>query len=147
MVITMRKLRLRPQGFTVLELFTTVVVLLSLFIAFIALFYALRSYSQKSYRLLTASDVTYNKLLHYTSRPENLIPKEFSRQPVVLEDFSDELPVTLPAPHQATVTATPIGDSHSLYKITARIEYSEGRRPQTVMYAALVRTGGQIWSE
>lgn len=144
----MQRPRLKPQGLTILELFTTMVVLASLFLAFVSLFYALDNYSKKSYRLLTASDEAYNKLLSYSEQRIRQLPVESKNRSVVLEDFSAELPDTIPMPRSATVTISPLNDAPQLSKIDIQISYPEGSRTTDVHYAKIIYAAGvEIWNK
>ncbi len=139
---------MKPQGLTIIELFTTIIVMVSLFLAFVSLFYALDNYSKKSYRLLAASDEAYNKLLGYTEERAASLPTDTRNRSVVLEDFSDQLPVVIPEPRTATVTLSPITDAPQLGKLDVTINYPEGRSTNSVHYSKILYIrGASAWKE
>lgn len=138
----MQKPRLRPQGFTLMELFITVFVLVSLFTAFVSLFHALTNYSKRSYNLLAASDLAYSKLLAYEQKDFAAIAIGNSMAGYKTEDFSGDLSATIGEARTGAVYVTPIRDSQALKKIDVVVTYKEGRNERTVHYAAIVNARG-----
>jgi hypothetical protein len=138
----MQKFRIRPQGFTVFELFITCVVLVSVFTAFVTLFYALSSYSKRSYHLLAASDLAYAKLTSYTQRSFLQVTEGKSESGFVVENFSSELPETIGNTRSGTVYVSPINGSTALRKIDVVVDFGDHSDMRTVHYAALVHAQG-----
>lgn len=138
----MQSTKPRPQGFTLMELFITVFVLVSTFAAFVTLFYALNNYSQRSYRLLAASDEAYRKLQAYEQKSFEDIAIGNALQNYKSEDFTSELTEAIGEDRRATVFVTPLGDTPHLKKIDVKVEYKDGRDGRTVHYAAILRDKG-----
>jgi hypothetical protein len=136
----MKKPRLRPpQGFTLMELFITLIVCASTFVAFVTLFYALNNYSKKSYQLLVASDLAYAKLQSYEQKNFHEVANGNGSLNYKIEDFSSEIPETVGADRTGEVFVLPVSDNPRLKKIDVIVKYKIGRDEKLVHYASILQ--------
>lgn len=126
-----------------MELFITLIVCVSTFIAFVTLFYALNNYSKKSYQLLVASDIAYAKLQSYEQKNFHAVASGNSSLNYKIEDFSSEVPETVGTDRTGEVFVLPVSDNPRLKKIDVIVKYKIGRDEKSVHYSSILHDSEQ----
>lgn len=134
----MHKTRTRPQGFTLMELFITVFVLLSIFATFVTMHYALKNFAKKSNQAVLANDQAFAKLQAYQQVSSFPLPSGDDKWPKYqVEDFTSDLPASMGSTRTGVVYVLPVGDNPRLRKVDVVITYQDGREERTVHHAAI----------
>lgn len=128
-------------GFTVVELLVTLIIA-SLFITvFFQLFTLTDTLSSDSFQLAQADQITYRKVQQYENRNFSTIPVPGGTTPTQIEDFTSELPTTLPAPYKAIVLSAQV--TPTLKALTIRTTYGlTGSTQRIIEFADYIQQSG-----
>lgn len=140
--LSYRRDRLRQaEGFAVVELLITLIIIGVAFGAFVTTFTSIQNINKKSIDINTASALAFAKLQDY----ENLT---FASLPTTsplgtlqqVEDFSASLPTSLEKPRSAIVYINT--SSSTLKQIVVDIKFGSGASQRQVQYANFIQKNG-----
>lgn len=104
----MRKTKNDQSGFTVIEVLVTLLIASLYITVFFQLYTLADTISSSSFLFAQADQVTYRKVQQYENRNFANVPVLNGTAQTVVEDFTSELPATLPAPKSAQVLTAQI---------------------------------------
>ncbi|RWZ79731.1 MAG: hypothetical protein EOT04_00520 [Candidatus Chaera renei] len=132
------KLANKSAGFSVVEMLITLFIVTLAAVLLTNMYASATVYTDRATDLLTANALAYQKLQNYENRDFAAIPFKLDGTPV--EDFSAELPPSLPPPHEGKVFISQ--QSATLKYIFVRVKYGSGGGAQTIEYGDFVQSGG-----
>ena len=134
---------MRPssQGFTVVELLITLVVIGVLFTSFTTTFAGLENISKKGNDVTLASTQAFSKLqtyenLNYTSLPATAPAGTL----VEVEDFSGSLPTSLESPRVGKVYVN--SSTSSMKQVLVRVTFGSGSSQRFIEYVTFIQKNG-----
>ncbi|HWZ66172.1 MAG TPA: hypothetical protein VNX65_05290 [Patescibacteria group bacterium] len=128
-------------GFSVVELLVTLVITVLYVTIFFQLYTLSDTVTTTTYQLAQADQITYRKVQQYENRSFASIPVINGSTPTQVEDFTSELPTTLPAPYQAIVLTAQM--TPTLKAVTVRTTYGPaGSAQQVIEFADYVQQSG-----
>lgn len=132
---------LLDSGFTVVELLVTLVIAVLYVTMFFQLYTLSDTITTSTYQLAQADQITYRKVQQYENQTFASIPIINGSMPAQVEDFSPELPATLPKPYSAVVLTAQI--TPTLKAVTVRTTYGpSGSAQQVIEFADYVQQSG-----
>lgn len=141
-ILSLRRGLPRPaEGFAVVELLITLIIIGVAFGAFVTTYTSIQNINKKSIDINTASALAFAKLQEY----ENLT---FSSLPATaplgtlqqVEDFSSSLPTSLENPRSAIVYINTT--SSTLKQVVVDIKFGSGDSQRQVQYADFIQRNG-----
>ncbi len=128
----------QSAGFSVIEMLITLFIVTLAAVLLTNMYASATAYTDRATDLLTANSLAYQKLQNYENRDFASIPFKLDGTPV--EDFSSQLPSSLPPPHEGKVFISQ--QSATLKYILVRLKYGSGGGAQTIEYGDFVQAGG-----
>lgn len=129
------------SGFTVVELLITLIIAALFVTVFFQLFTLSDTISNASFQLAQADQITYGKLQKYENRSFAAIPVLNGNTPTQVEDFTSELPTTLPSPYVGQVLTAQI--TPTLKAVTVRTTYGPAGSSQRIIeFADYIQQSG-----
>jgi Tfp pilus assembly protein PilE len=137
----MSTLRNESQGFAVVELLITLVIIGVAFGAFLITFTSIQNINKKALDINRANTVAFEKVqtyenMNYTSLPATAPTGTLQE----VEDFSSSLSATFEAPRVGKVYINTI--SSSLKQVVVTIEFGSGADKRIVQYADFIQKNG-----
>lgn len=132
----------KQDGFTVVELLTTLVIAGIYITVFFQLYTLVDTVSSNAYRLALTNQVTYRKLQQYENRNFNDIQVLNGATLTEVEDFNGELPANLPGQKEAKVYTASI--TPTLKVLTVRVKYGNttANPDRIVEYSSYIQQSG-----
>lgn len=131
----------KTNGFTVVELMVTLIIAALYVTVFFQLFTLSDTVSNASFQLALADQTTYGKLQQYENRSFAAIPVLNGSTPTQVEDFSSQLPTTLPKPYIGQVLTAQI--TPTLKAVTVRTTYGpSGSSQRIIEFADYIQQSG-----
>lgn len=131
----MKFIKLKAQdGFTLIELTITSVVLSLVVLSIANLFIAIEDTNRQARNIAIAVQLANEKMENYRNRP-------YSAMTVGVTDFTTSLPATLHPPRSATSTVTEI-DAGGLKRVDIAISYTEHSRTKNIQTSTLLARRG-----
>jgi type II secretory pathway pseudopilin PulG len=128
-------------GFTIVELLITLVIAVLYITIFFQLYTLSDTITTSTYQLAQADQITYRKVQQYENRSFAAIPILNGSTPTQVEDFTSELPTTLPSPYSAVVLTAQI--TPNLKAITVRTTYGpSGSAQRVIEFADYIQQSG-----
>lgn len=129
------------DGFSVVELLITLVVVGVIFLAFTTTFAGVENISKKASDISTAGQQAYAKLQEYENLNFNNLP---ATAPVntlqQVEDFSSSLPVVLQQPRSGLVYVNT--KSNTLKQVVVKITFGSGADQRYIEYDTMIQKNG-----
>jgi len=129
------------QGFTVIELLITLIVVGVVFLAFTTTYAGITNISKKGTDVATASQMAFAKLQEYENLDFNNLPPTApigSLQQV--EDFSSSLPGVLEAPRTGIVYINTV--SSTLKQVVVKVTFGSGASQRYIEYDTFIQKHG-----
>lgn len=111
------------QGFSIIELMTTLAILSWIMLTIITFMIQIDGILDKTERRLTAITTLYEKYQEYETKSFTTLTQGSSSNSYEVEDFTDDLPADLREPRSAKVYIRDV--TPTLKKIDVRISYKE----------------------
>lgn len=132
--------RTRHQGFTTVELLSTLVIA-ALFIAiFYQLYVTIDVVATRANHLALANETTYGKLQQYENTSFQDITTPGGTTSAEVEDFTSNLPAALPGPKSAKVSTALL--TPTLKAVNVKTTYGSGGAAQIVEYTVYLQESG-----
>lgn len=129
------------EGFSVVELLITLVIIGTTFGAFMVIFTTIQTINKKALDIGTANSIAFTKMQDYENTPFGALPNTHPAGTLVqVEDFSESLPRSLEAPRTAYVYINSV--SGSLKQIVVSIRFGSGADQRQIDYANFIQNGG-----
>ncbi|OGL25665.1 hypothetical protein A3E49_01255 [Candidatus Saccharibacteria bacterium RIFCSPHIGHO2_12_FULL_49_19] len=129
------------QGFTVVELLITLVVISVLFTAFTTSFSGLQNISKKGNDVTIASTRAFSKLQSYENLNYNTLPATAPAGTLVeVEDFSASLPTSLESPRVGKVYIN--SQTSSMKQVLVRVTFGSGPSQRFIEYVTFIQRNG-----
>lgn len=128
-------------GFSTVELLVTLIAISIIFGAFTTTFVTIQSINKQTSDVQQSNNVAFEKLQSYentlfTSLPDT-VPQGSLEE---VEDFSTELPTTLPSPRVGKVYINTV--SPTLKHVVVSVEYGPDATKQNFQYASFIQRNG-----
>jgi prepilin-type N-terminal cleavage/methylation domain-containing protein len=137
----MLRLRDRSEGFSIVELLITLIIIGVAFGAFMMTFTTIQNINKKALDIANANSVAFAKMEEYENKAFASIP---STSPIgtltEVEDFSSTLSSKLEKPRVGKVYVNTI--SGTLKQVVVTIEFGSGASIRRVQYANFIQVNG-----
>ncbi len=130
--------RIYQKGFSVVELLITLAVAAMAIIIIGTMFGSASRLADGSTDILAANTIAYAKLQKYENYSFASIP--FTTDGTAVEDFSSEIPNSIPGPHVGKVFISQ--QSATLKYVFVRITYNSGPQERILEYGDFIQAGG-----
>lgn len=129
------------DGFSLVELLITLIVIGVAFGAFVTTFTAIQNINKKSIDINTANALAFAKVQDYENTNFNSLTSTTPQGTLVqVEDFSNTLPTTLQTPRVGKVYINTV--SPTLKQIVVDITFGSGGDQRRVQYADFIQKNG-----
>lgn len=133
--------KMNSRGFSTVELLVTLIAITIIFGAFTTTFVSIQSINKQTNDVQQSNAVLHNKLQTYENTLFTSLPDTTPQGELVeVEDFSDELPDSLPNPKSAKVYVNSV--SPTLKHVVVSAEYGSNPTPQNFQYATFIQRNG-----
>lgn len=128
------------QGFTVVELLITLLIISTVFGSFVITFTTIQNINKKSLDITTSNIIAFAKLQDYENTNYLELPDPSSGSLVEVEDFSTDLPSSLRAPRVGKVYINSL--SASLKQVVVSVDFGSGADQRNIQYASFISRNG-----
>lgn len=129
------------QGFSIVELLVTLFIVGTTFGAFMVTFTTIQNINKKALDVAEANTIAFAKLQDYENKAFHDIPTTTPQNTLQLvEDFSDDLPVSLQSPRTGHVYVST--NSSTMKQIVVDISFGSGPSKRQIQYADFVQING-----
>jgi prepilin-type N-terminal cleavage/methylation domain-containing protein len=133
----------KQDGFSVVELLITLVVIGVIFGAFMTNFVTLQSIFKIGSDVQTANTTAFNKLQEYENKPFSALPTTNPYNTLVLvEDFTTSLPTKLPGNAKSGKVYISTYPGLTLKQIIVQVQYGTTDNPRKIEYADFIQRDG-----
>lgn len=133
--------REQQQGFAVVELLITIIIIGVVYGAFMITFTTIQSINKKALDISKANDLAFAKVQEYENKNFDDINNTTPANSLIeVEDFSSSLPGSFEKPSSAKVyinTASP-----TLKEVVVDISFGAGQTARNIKYADFIQKGG-----
>lgn len=130
----------KQTGFSIVELLTTLAVAILAVVIISSMYSSAGRLADRSDDLLVANSMAYGKLEKYENYQYSTLYSLAQTEDIPVEDFSAEIPTSLPGTREGKVYITPLSDT--LLYIFVRVEYGTTAVPRVVEYGDFIQKGG-----
>lgn len=137
----MLSLRDKSEGFSIVELLITLIIIGVAFGAFMLTFTTIQNINKKSLDVAGANSMAFAKMEEYENKAFNTIPNTTPTGTLVeVEDFSNSLSSKLEKPRVGKVYVNTV--SGTLKQVVVKIEFGSGDSIRRIQYANFIQTNG-----
>jgi len=141
MKTSMSMLKSSEEGFSIVELLITLIVIGVTFGAFLTIFTNIQNINKKATDINTANALAFAKVQQYENTAYTSLPVTAPSGTLVeIEDFSGSLPTTLQSPRVGKVYMNSM--STTLKHVVVSIEFGDGSAKRTIQYANFIQKNG-----
>ncbi len=129
------------DGFSIVELLITLIIIGVAFGAFITTFTTIQTIHKKAIDINQANSLAFAKIQEYENKNYDTLPATTPLGSLEeVEDFSPSLPVTLESPRIGKVYVNTVSDS--LKHIVVNIQFGSGPSQRTIQYGNFIQKNG-----
>lgn len=134
-------LRESEEGFSIVELLITLIIIATAFGAFMVTFTTIQNINKKAVDINKANALAFAKVQEYENKAYSSLPNTSptgSLQQV--EDFSSSLPTTLEAPRVGGVYINTV--SNNLKQVVVTVQFGSGSAQRLIQYGDFMQRNG-----
>jgi prepilin-type N-terminal cleavage/methylation domain-containing protein len=137
----MKKLGVDSDGFSIVELLITLIIIGVAFGAFMVSFTTIQNINKKALDIAKANSLAFGKMEEYENKLFTALPSTTPTGTLVqVEDFSSSLPSSFEAPRSGKVYVNTV--SNSLKQVVVTVEFGSGASKRTIQYANFIQKNG-----
>jgi prepilin-type N-terminal cleavage/methylation domain-containing protein len=137
----MKKLGSNSNGFSIVELLITLIIIGVAFGAFMVSFTTIQNINKKALDIAKANSLAFGKMEEYENKLFTALPSTTPTGTLVqVEDFSNSLPSSFESPRSGKVYVNTV--SNTLKQVVITVEFGSGSSKRTIQYANFIQKNG-----
>lgn len=141
MIVSMSRLAKDQQGFSIVELLITLIVISVAFGAFMVTFTSIQGINKIALDVNAANQAGYAKLQEYENKDFTNLPSTSPSGTLVqVEDFTSSLNTTIVGPRSGIVYVNSI--SPTLKQVVVSVKFGTGTAQRDIEFASLIQKNG-----
>lgn len=137
----MKKLRVESDGFSIVELLITLIIIGVAFGAFMVSFTTIQNINKKALDIAKANTLAFAKMEEYENKLFTNLPSTTPTGTLVqVEDFSSSLPSSFESPRSGKVYINTV--SNTLKQVVVTVDFGSGASKRTIQYANFIQKNG-----